>query len=252
LDVGIDDTFASVGAKKRTARDSLGPMSGSPVEAHGEPTWSPSKRQGKRLPQPLFPAKRKRPGGADTRMLRARNWSFTAMTGVRASRFVASHRQTYCDGCCKLDLRQLQSPPQLVKLGSKKMRFIVIFCKRRRKAVTPLLLAFWLFAIFVSVAHACGLEDGVAHAAQSEAANVVGHDRPDHSLPGCAKFCSDDLPVLAKLKAAQDPPAEQALMGSPFVGESFQTTVIPIPSLLRWSDPSPGIAVNIRFVRLAL
>jgi len=130
---------------------------------------------------------------------------------------------------------------------------MVVFCKRRRKAIAPLVLAFWLFALFVSIAHACGLDEHLSHVGQSEAAKVGGHDKSDdRASPACDKFCSDDLPVLAKLKAVQDPPTGQTLLGLAFVGESFQTTVAPVPSLLPSPDPPPGIAVCIRFVRLAL
>ena len=129
----------------------------------------------------------------------------------------------------------------------------MVFCKRRRKAIAPFILAFWLFSLFVSVAHACGLDDDLGHAARSEAAKVGGHDGSDDGAsPACDKFCSDDLPLLAKLKAVQDSPTGQALVVPLFVGESFQTTVAPVPSLLRSPDPPPGIAVHIRFVRLAL
>ena len=129
---------------------------------------------------------------------------------------------------------------------------MVVFCKRQRKVIAPLVLALWLFALFVSVAHACGLDEQLSHVGQSEAAKV-GHDKSDDGAsPACDKFCSDDLLVLAKLKAVQDPPAGQALLGLPFVGESFQTTVAAVPSLPPSPDPPPGIAVYIRFVRLAL
>ena len=130
---------------------------------------------------------------------------------------------------------------------------MVVFCKRQRNAIAPLVLAFWLFALFLSVAHACGLDEHLGHVGQSEAAKVGGHDRSDDGAsPACDKFCSDDLAVLAKLKAVQDPPTGQALMGPPFVGESLQTTVAAVPSLLPSPDPPPGIAFYIRFVRLAL
>lgn len=129
----------------------------------------------------------------------------------------------------------------------------MVFCKRRRKAIAPLVLTLWLFAIFVSIAHACGLDEGFAYGAQHQAVNVAGHDTSnDGAPPACAKFCSDDLPILAKIKAVQDPPTGQALMVPPFVGESFQTTVAPLPPLLPLSHPPPSIAVNTRFVRLAL
>ena len=130
---------------------------------------------------------------------------------------------------------------------------MVVFCKRRQKAIAPLVLAFWLFAIFVSVAHACGLDDDLGHAGRSEAAKVGGHDGSgDGAFPACDKFCSEDLRVLGKLKAVQDPPAGQALHVPTLVGESFHTATAPVPLLLLSPDPPPGIDVNIRFVRLAL
>jgi hypothetical protein len=128
----------------------------------------------------------------------------------------------------------------------------MVFCKRQRKTIAPFILAFWLFALFVSIAHACGLDEHLSHVGQSEAAMVGGHDGSDGAFPACDKFCSDDLPVLAKLKAVQDPPTGHALMEPPFVGESFQTAVAAVPSLLPSPEPPPGIAVYIRFVRLAL
>src|SRR6266581_2762812 len=101
---------------------------------------------------------------------------------------------------------------------------MVVFGKRQRKAVTPFILALWLFAIFVSVAHACGLDEDRGSAARSEAASVGGHGGSgDGASHACEKFCSDDVPVLAKLKAVQDPPTGQAVMVPPVAGESFQT-----------------------------
>jgi hypothetical protein len=130
---------------------------------------------------------------------------------------------------------------------------MVIFCKRRRKAVTPFILAFWLFAIFVSVAHACGLDEDLRQAGRNEVAKVDVHDRSDDGASrACEKFCADDFPVLAKLKAVQDPPTGLALIVPSLVGESFQIAAAPVLSLLPGPDPPPGIAVNIRFVRLAL
>jgi hypothetical protein len=131
---------------------------------------------------------------------------------------------------------------------------MVVFRKRRRKFITPFILGLWLFAIFVSVAHACGLDEDLEHAGLNVTANVSGHDGSDDGgSPSCDKFCADDFPLLAKLKVVQDPPTGQALLVPTLVGESFQTAAAaPVPSLLPSLDPPPGIAVNIRFVRLAL
>ena len=130
---------------------------------------------------------------------------------------------------------------------------MVVFGKRRQKAIAPVILALWLFAIFMSVAHACGLDGELGHVDRSEAAKVGGHDGTDDGASSaCDKFCSDDLAVLGKLKAVQDPPTGQAFVVPQFVGGSFQTTVTPVASLLLSPDAPPGIDVNIRFVRLAL
>jgi hypothetical protein len=130
---------------------------------------------------------------------------------------------------------------------------MAIFCKRRRKVLAPVVLAFWLFAVFVSVVHACGLDENLSRADHSEAAMVGSHEGSDDwALPTCDKFCSDDHPVLAKLKAVEDPPTGQALMVPSSAGEAFQTAVGSVPSLRPNPDPSPGIALSIRFARLAL
>ena len=128
-----------------------------------------------------------------------------------------------------------------------------VFCKRRRKAVAPLVLAFWLFAVILSVAQACGMGDELAHAGQKGTANVVGHDRSrDGAPPCCAKFCSDDIPLLAKVKAVQDPTGGHALATLSLISKPFPVATAPLASILQEQNLSPGIAVSIRFLRLTL
>jgi len=129
---------------------------------------------------------------------------------------------------------------------------MAVFCKRRREDIAPFILALWLFSLFVSVAQACGLDDNFDHAARSEAAKIGGHGLDEGASPACEKFCSDDLPLLAKLRAVQDSPTGQALTLAPVAVNPFQVAKAPVPSPLSGPDPPPGIAVNIRFVRLAL
>ena len=127
------------------------------------------------------------------------------------------------------------------------------FCKRRRKVITPFMLALWLFAFFVSVAHACGLEAGLGHAGINNTVAVSGHDGSDDgAFPNCDKFCADDFPLLAKLKAVEDPPTGQALLMPAFVNETFHPAATFFHAMSASPDPPPGIAVHIRFVRLAL
>lgn len=126
-----------------------------------------------------------------------------------------------------------------------------VFTRRRRKVLTPLVLASWLFAIAVSVAHACIVDDGLGQAGQSMSVSMNSHDGSDDGAsPACQKFCSDDHPLLAKLKAVQDPPTGQALLAPALVGESFQIAAPPVPSLLPSPRAPPGTSLNIRFARL--
>ena len=128
-----------------------------------------------------------------------------------------------------------------------------VFPRPRRKFIASLILASWLFAIFASVAHACNLDDDLGRTFHAAAAGAHGHDGPDSdACPGCAKFCVDDLAVLAKLKAIQDPPTGQALLTPAVVGDTLQIAAASVSSVLTSPDPPPGIAINTRFVRLAL
>jgi hypothetical protein len=129
---------------------------------------------------------------------------------------------------------------------------ITVFSKRRRKTITPFILAVWVFALLASVAHACGLDEAIANAVPSVAAQLGGHDGSDSASPACKEFCSDDSPLLAKLKTVQDPPTGEAVIVPILVGGSSQTAITPVSSPFSSPDPPPGLAVNTRFVRLAL
>jgi hypothetical protein len=130
---------------------------------------------------------------------------------------------------------------------------MMMFHKRQRKAIAPFVLALWVFALFVSVAHACGLDEDLRLAGHSEAATVGVHDGSDgECLPACEQFCSDGLPIVAKLKAVQDGPTGQALVAPSSVGQASQVIPGSGSSLHPSHDPPPGIAINTRFVRLAL
>jgi hypothetical protein len=128
-----------------------------------------------------------------------------------------------------------------------------IFGKRRRKVLTPLVLALWLFAIFVGVAHACGLGERFEHVGAVGMVTTSGPDSPDENgSPNCEKFCAEDLPIPAKLKAFHDLPDGQFLLASPSVGGSFQATKVASLPRLAARDPPPALAIYTRFVRLAL
>jgi hypothetical protein len=127
-----------------------------------------------------------------------------------------------------------------------------IFSRSRRKSTTPFVLALWLFALAASIAHACGLDEAFAQAGWGEHASV-GRQAPGHgALPACDRFCSDDIPLLKSLKAVEDSPAGVAL---PAPASASSASVVAHPRTIEvrsGSDPPPDLAINTRFVRLAL
>jgi len=129
-----------------------------------------------------------------------------------------------------------------------------VFSRRRRKWVAPLTLALWSFALFVGIVHACGLDQDLGHQAPSRMMDVGIPDTShnDGTSPACEKFCADDFPLLAKVKAVQDPPTGQVLLGPGMVGESSRPIIPQVSSLFSSPRPPPGIDINTRFVRLAL
>jgi hypothetical protein len=128
-----------------------------------------------------------------------------------------------------------------------------LFRKRWQRFVAPFILASWLFAVFASVAQACGLDEDLASLVRGEAAQINGHGQShDDPCPACDKFCADDLAVLAKIKAAEGPPTGQAILSPGAAGETFPISAAPVSSTVPPPAPPPGIAINVRFVRLAL
>jgi hypothetical protein len=124
--------------------------------------------------------------------------------------------------------------------------------KRNRKFIASFVLAFWVFAIFANVVHACTFDEDLGRPFHVAAAGVHGHDGShDEGCPGCASLCADDLAVLAKLKAIQDPPTGQTLPPA-IVGDTFQIAVAPAVFAPPMPDFPPGIAINTRFTRLTL
>jgi hypothetical protein len=130
---------------------------------------------------------------------------------------------------------------------------MAVFNKSRRKAIAPVVLGVWIFALMTSIAHACGLLDQLEHVGvQNPVTAVAAHESPDdESLPACDKFCADDIPLLSKLKSVEDSPAASVALVVP-LGSSFR---LPVPArsspAVAGPDP-PVIAINTRFVRLAL
>jgi hypothetical protein len=129
---------------------------------------------------------------------------------------------------------------------------VKLFRKRRRKMLGLLGLGLWLFALSVSIAHACGLDGGGSHAGQA-VTGIESFCAHDGAAPaGCDQSHTDRPAVLAKPQTIQEPLGEQALLLASVSSQPFLTGVAPVAALLHRPHPSPGIALNTRFVRLAL
>jgi len=130
---------------------------------------------------------------------------------------------------------------------------MVFVSRRSRRLTAPFVLALWVFAMLASMAHACGLGEGIEHASLVMPAAFGAHQGlDDETSPACDKFCADYVALLTKLKAIEDSPAGTAfLVSAPASAVPF---VVPMRTSepLSGPDPPPSLAINTRFVRLAL
>jgi len=130
---------------------------------------------------------------------------------------------------------------------------MAILNAHRRKVLALVTLGCWLFALFVGVAHACGVDQKLSHPHSSMRASTAAPAYSDeHTVPGCERFCADNVPVLAKLQSANDQPCIQALLLPAFLSQPALLPAALASAALRRQDPPPRIALNTLFVRLAL
>ncbi len=126
------------------------------------------------------------------------------------------------------------------------------FSKSRRNAMAPLVLAMWLFGLAVSVAHACGVDEVLAHAGLNTAASAKHHAPTNDELPLCDQFCIDDIPLIGKLKAVEDLSPGAAVVAPTTLAAVRVPTFPRVYDVLPRPDPPPSVAINTRFIRLAL
>jgi hypothetical protein len=109
-----------------------------------------------------------------------------------------------------------------------------------------------MLALSASIAHACGVLDALNHVDRPAPSAIHAGHAGDDSSPACEQFCADDFPVLSKLKVLEDGPASQKAIAAvpgllPAAADSSRAEPPP-----RGILPPPALAVNTRFVRLAL
>jgi len=129
---------------------------------------------------------------------------------------------------------------------------MLYFRRRYRKPLAAVAMACWMFALAVSVIHACGLDADLGQAPRAEAMTMNGQGDTGSTSSGCDQFCADDFPLLAKLKLVQDQASAQPLLVSLPSVAPMPTSQATVAFLSRSPDPPPVVAVNTRFIRLAL
>jgi hypothetical protein len=122
---------------------------------------------------------------------------------------------------------------------------------RRRKAVASVVLGAWLFALFVAFAHACGL-DGSAATFPDHAATLVGKGHDEGTPACCERPCSDDIPLLTKLQAVQDPLADTPLVPTLRCDTRVLAGAAAAAAPHFVAHPPPDVSIFLRFLRLAL
>jgi hypothetical protein len=131
---------------------------------------------------------------------------------------------------------------------------MALFSALQRKVLTSVTLGCWLFAFFVGVVHACVLNGELGHSQQVVSISIDSQGLDDHDAhPGCEQFCAENVPVLAQASSVAGQSGEQALLPSPprWCVSRWVSTASPAVAMHR-PHPPPGVALNTRFVRLAL
>jgi hypothetical protein len=123
---------------------------------------------------------------------------------------------------------------------------------RRRKTVASFVLGAWLFALFVAIAHACGISGATAVLPDAAATSLVGEPHDDATPACCETPCEDDVPLLTKIQPVQDPPAGTPLIPTSRCGARVLAgaALVAPPSLA--AHPPSDVSIFLRFLHLAL
>jgi hypothetical protein len=119
--------------------------------------------------------------------------------------------------------------------------------RQDRRAITAIALGVWLFALFVGVAHACGLgEPGPAPVA-AVAADASERPCDAGAPPGCQEFCGTDVPLVTRLPSVPDQPDAKVFL----VAARAPDVKVDSPSVLRLTPTAQLSTVLPLFLRFA-
>ncbi len=118
-----------------------------------------------------------------------------------------------------------------------------------------LVLAAWLFAMFVGISHACSLQAmGSAHVTAMDLRGMdvdampAGDECPSAN---CLQFCADDTPVLTKLHLVPGEPAGSAVPTATAMAV-VPHTAAPAIAVAELPHPPPDVPLLLRSLRFAL
>ena len=125
--------------------------------------------------------------------------------------------------------------------------------RRQRKRLALVVLATWLFGLFVGIAHACGLDGAMAMPESAPAGQMSADDSSTgRAPPGCEQFCNDDLPLVAKVQGVQDPPTGHTLLVASPHDAGLAPVLAPASAAAMTAQPPRVAPPPLRFVRLTL
>lgn len=123
--------------------------------------------------------------------------------------------------------------------------------RQQRKTITSIALVVWLFALFVGIAHACGLDEPTTASPDVVAANPSERPSDTGALNDCEQFCKANVPVVSKLQFLGDQPDAQPLI----VADRDIGVAVALPpafQLAPIAHPPPDVTAYLRFAHLRL
>jgi hypothetical protein len=123
--------------------------------------------------------------------------------------------------------------------------------RRQRKIITSFALVVWLFALFIGIAHACGLGEPTMAPPDVVVANPSERPADTGTPDACEQFCKTDVPVVSKLQFLGDQPDAPPLI----IAVHEIGVAVALPPALRLAPaahPPPDVAAFLRFAHLRL